>query len=73
MSQAVIDEREWGDPRNWRWTFYYSRKDSRTFVPRRRGYGATLNFASRGAFWFFLFLMLMPLVIVGAVLLGRAV
>jgi uncharacterized membrane protein len=72
LTQEQMDEREWRDPRNWRWAFYFSRKDSRTFVPRRRGYGLTVNFARRGTYWFFLFLLLMPLVIIGGVLLSRA-
>jgi uncharacterized membrane protein len=72
LSQKEIDEREWSNPQNWHCTFYFSRKDSRTFVPKRRGYGSTVNFARRGTLWFFFFLMLFPLVIIGSVLLSRA-
>jgi uncharacterized membrane protein len=71
-SQKEIDEREWNDPRNWHWTIYFSRSDSRTFVPKRRGYGTTVNFARRGTVLFFLCLILLPLTIVGAVVLSRA-
>jgi uncharacterized membrane protein len=71
-SQKELDEREWNDPRNWHWTFYFSRKDSRTFVPRRRGHGSTVNFARWGTLWFFLLLMIAPLAILGGLLLSRA-
>jgi hypothetical protein len=33
LSQKEIDEREWSNPKNWHWSFYFSRKDSGTFVP----------------------------------------
>ena len=72
MSQTEIDEGEWANPRNWHWSFYFSRNDSRTFVPKRRGYGSTVNFARRGTLWFFLLLMLLPLAIIGCVLLSHA-
>jgi hypothetical protein len=71
LSQKEIDEREWNDPQNWHWIFYFSRKDSRTFVPKRRGFGSTFNFARRGTLWIMLVLLLMPLAIVGGVLLSR--
>jgi uncharacterized membrane protein len=51
MTQLAINEAEWGKPRNWHGGalgLYYSRRDSRAFVPRRCGVGATVNFA-RGA------------------------
>jgi uncharacterized membrane protein len=67
--QKEIDEQEWSNSQNWHCTFYYSRKDSRTFVPKRRGYGTTVNFASWGTCWFFLMLLSMPAVILASVLL----
>jgi uncharacterized membrane protein len=66
LSQKEIDEREWSNPQNWHWAFFYfSRKDSRTFVPKRLGFYYTMNFARRGTLWFFLFLLLLPLAIIG--------
>ena len=47
MSQVGIDDAEWQDPTNWRWgAFYFSRRDSRAFVPKRHPQlGVTINFA----------------------------
>ena len=49
MSQVEIDDAEWRNPDNWLLDiFYYSRKDSRPFVPKRGSsemLGATINFA----------------------------
>ena len=47
MSQVEIDDAEWQNPANWRaGTFYFSRRDSRSFVPKRHAMlGATINFA----------------------------
>jgi uncharacterized membrane protein len=72
QSQGEIDDREWSNPENWHWTFYFSRKDSRTFVPKRRGYGSTLNFGSWGAFAFLACLLLAPLLVLGAILIAKA-
>lgn len=49
MSQVEIDDAEWQNPDNWYLEFlYFSRRDSRPFVPKRGGselLGATPNFA----------------------------
>lgn len=49
MSQVEIDDAEWANPDNWVFdVFYFSRRDSRSFVPKRGGnemLGATINFA----------------------------
>ena len=47
MSQSEINDTEWQDAANWRvGTFYFSRRDSRAFVPKRHALlGATINFA----------------------------
>ena len=47
MSQIEIDDAEWEKPENWRaGIFYFSRRDSRPFVPKRRSnMGITVNFA----------------------------
>lgn len=50
MSQVEIDDAEWANPENWYLElFYFSRRDSRPFVPKpgdKDGLlGATVNFA----------------------------
>lgn len=47
MSQLEIDDQEWAKPDNWRGgLFHYSRRDSRSFVPKRNSaMGITINFA----------------------------
>lgn len=48
MTQYEIDEAEWRNPANWHGGFYFSRQDSRAFVPRRtQALGVTINFANR--------------------------
>ena len=38
------------NPNHWRLgVFYFNRQDRRLFVPKRRGFGRTLNFAHVGA------------------------
>jgi len=55
QSQEEIDEAEWQNPANWRFgLFYYSPRDSRPWVPKRRMYGrrrfgGTPNFARQSA------------------------
>lgn len=57
MSQLDIDDAEWANPDNWYLDiFYFSRRDSRPFVPKRgcdEMAGATVNFA-RPAGWLLL-------------------
>lgn len=46
MRQTQIDDAEWENPANWHAGFYFSRRDSRSFVPKRNpNFGATINFA----------------------------
>lgn len=49
MTQAEIDDAEWNNPANWHggpMGIYYSRVDSRAFVPKRNPmFGVTINFA----------------------------
>jgi uncharacterized membrane protein len=49
MSQVEIDDAEWANPDNWGLdSLYFSRRDSRPFVPTRgcdELLGATVNFA----------------------------
>jgi len=44
MTQNDINQSEWDNPANWTILTYNSPRDSRTFVPKRRGFGWTLNF-----------------------------
>ncbi|HEU5175116.1 MAG TPA: hypothetical protein VFT96_10220 [Gemmatimonadaceae bacterium] len=47
MSQVEIDDAEWKKAANWRGgMIYFSRRDSRPFVPKRNAdMGITVNFA----------------------------
>lgn len=52
MSIAERDEAEWNNPANWHGgplNLYFSRRDSRPFVPKRGSQmaGATINFAHK--------------------------
>jgi uncharacterized membrane protein len=53
--QAEIDDAEWQNPANWHGRVYFSRRDSRGFVPNRRpGVGPTINFARPTGYGFVL-------------------
>jgi uncharacterized membrane protein len=72
--QEEIDAEEWANPANWRgWLGWYrSRRDSRTWVPKRNpGLGWTLNFARSAAWWSVLGLSIVPLAFVLLLLLLR--
>jgi uncharacterized membrane protein len=57
MTQDEINQGEWSNPENWSLFTYSSTKDTRIFVPKRFGFGWTLNFGRRGAkIWFAAFL-----------------
>jgi uncharacterized membrane protein len=48
VTQVEIDDAEWASPDNWHLgSLYFSRRDSRAFVPKRNcpEAGATINFA----------------------------
>ena len=49
MTQREIDDAEWRNPANWHGGLlgiYYSKRDSRSFVPKRHPImGITINFA----------------------------
>jgi uncharacterized membrane protein len=47
MTQDEINLNEWNNPENWSALTYGSRIDSRLFVPKRSGIGATINFGHR--------------------------
>jgi uncharacterized membrane protein len=73
-SQEEIDAEEWANPANWGGWFgsYRSKRDSRTWVPKRNpDLGSTLNFARSGAWWSLLGLFTVPLAFVLLLLLLR--
>jgi uncharacterized membrane protein len=35
-TQREINEAEWHNPENWKWIIYFSKRDSRVFVPLLR-------------------------------------
>jgi uncharacterized membrane protein len=55
----TINQSEWDNRKNWSVLTYSSSKDSRLFVPKRNGFGWTINFGhSGGKFAFGAFLAL---------------
>lgn len=73
MNQDEINESEWNKKENWSLFIYRSRLDNRFIVPKRRGFGATMNFGHKSAalyFIGFMALILSPLIIA---LVGMAV
>jgi uncharacterized membrane protein len=47
MDQDETNQNEWNNPKNWSTLTYRSRTDSRLFVPKRSGLGATINFGHK--------------------------
>lgn len=48
MGQEDINESEWSNPDNWSGGLYFSKKDSRVWVPKQvRSLGWTLNLGHR--------------------------
>jgi len=63
MTDDNRNQREWNDPQNWSWgLIYHSRMDSRVMVPKRRGFGLTINFGNRNGVIIFMALLALPLV-----------
>ena len=63
MNGQNLNQTEWSKPDNWSTGIYRSRLDSRMIVPKRRGFGVTLNFGNRNAVILFFALLAVPLVI----------
>lgn len=65
MSQREINDAEWNNPDNWSGGFYFSKKDSRTWVPKSIPWmGWTLNIGRpAGAYWLLGFIIGLPLVV----------
>ena len=73
MDQNEVNDREWGDPENWRLGIYRSSLDSRLWVPKQRKWmGWTLNFAHGGAYFQFALLLLPAIVTVAISLLAAS-
>lgn len=48
MSREEINEAEWSDPDNWSGGLYFSKKDSRVWVPKQiRSLGWTINLGQK--------------------------
>jgi uncharacterized membrane protein len=67
MTEAEINEREWMNPGNWSDEvvgLYFSKRDSRTWVPKRNPrMGWTLNLAHPGGAWWLVGLLVAPALI----------
>jgi uncharacterized membrane protein len=66
MSQDEVNETEWNRQENWSLFACRSRLDNRFFVPKRRGFGVTINFGHKSAALYilgFMLLILSPLII----------
>lgn len=71
---AVTDPHrlEWENPANWRGGLlgvYVAPRDPRIWVPKKYGYGWTLNFAHRGSWYWLIGLIALPLLVVGLIAL----
>jgi len=56
LTQVEINRREWRDPDNWsgpKWlSIYFSKKDSRTWVPKQiPSMGWTVNLGTKAGIW----------------------
>jgi uncharacterized membrane protein len=71
MTQDDINQSEWNDSANWSVLIYSSRKDSRIFVPKRRGFGLTINFGHKNGKVLFVALLALPLVVFGLIIFFR--
>ncbi len=72
MDQKEINETEWKNPDNWSGQFYFSKKDTRTWVPKSIPWmGWTLNLGTpAGAGWMLGFLIGLPLLPILVIILA---
>ncbi len=63
MTNDETNQREWNDLKNWSCGIYRSRTDTRMMVPKRWGFGWTVNFGNRNGVILFVALLALPLVI----------
>jgi uncharacterized membrane protein len=53
MNQDEINQAEWNNRENWSLFVYHSQRDTRMWVPKRFGFGWTINLRNKtGARWF---------------------
>jgi len=66
MDQKEINMAEWRNPENWSGPFYFSKKDSRTWVPKSIPWmGWTLNIGKpAGAYWLLGIIIGLPVFII---------
>lgn len=66
MNQNEINQAEWENPDNWSMGIYFSKKDSRVWVPKSVPWmGWTVNVGQKGgAVWLLSFLIGLPILIV---------
>lgn len=66
MTQEERNQLEYDNPDNWSCGFYFSKKDSRTWVPKRPAWmGWTLNIGQKdGACWLLGFIIGIPILII---------
>ena len=64
MTQNDINQGEWDNTANWSVLTYNSPRDSRLFVPKRRGFGWTVNFGNPNGKIVFGIFLASPVVIV---------
>ena len=66
MDQKEINQAEWVNPHNWSVGFYFSKKDSRTWVPKSVPWmGWTVNLGTpAGACWMLGFLIGLPVLMI---------
>lgn len=70
MTNDEINQREWDNLQNWSCGIYRSRTDTRMMVPKRWGFGLTVNFGNRKGVILFLALLALPLAIFLGMVLG---
>jgi uncharacterized membrane protein len=70
-TQREIDEAEWHNPENWKWIAYFSKRDSRIFVPLLRSDAYlgkfTLNLGHRMTLVWLVVIMATAIVVVALV------
>jgi uncharacterized membrane protein len=66
MTQREINEIEWLDKSNWKWSlFYCCATDTRVWVPKKPKWcGWTLNFAKKQSYLWLFVLLIVPIAII---------
>jgi hypothetical protein len=72
MNQKQINRESWDDPAHWSGplsAFYFSKTDTRTWVPTKYGEAWTMNIGQpRGAWWLLIIVIGLPLLMVGIII-----